>query len=141
MSNNNDSNRRIYVGTHDGVCALNTDDGGLTWKQGKITPLANAAARLSVSPLQPDRAYLAAYEAGVFKTDDGGNTWNKLPAYPTGYAHSVLAHPDEPDVLFVGSEPAAVVRLAQEDLERRPAPDGRWFLRAIRAAAGGENNR
>ena len=93
MSNNNDSNRRIYVGTHDGVCALNTDDGGLTWKQGKITPLANAAARLSVSPLQPDRAYLAAYEAGVFKTDDGGNTWNKLPAYPTGYAHSVLAHP------------------------------------------------
>ncbi len=110
MSNNNDSNRRIYVGTHDGVCALNTDDGGLTWKQGKITPLANAAARLSVSPLQPDRAYLAAYEAGVFKTDDGGNTWNKLPAYPTGYAHSVLAHPDEPDVLFVGSEPAAVYR-------------------------------
>ena len=110
MAHDQNSSRRIYVGTHDGVCALNTSDGGRTWKQGKMTPLAHAAARLSVSPSEPDRAYLAAYEAGVFKTDDGGDTWSQLSAYPTGYAHSVLAHPDQPNVLFVGSEPAAVFR-------------------------------
>ena len=110
MTHDQDSSRRIYVGTHGGVCALNTSDGGLTWEQGKMTPLANAAARLSVSPGDPDRAYLAAYEAGVFKTDDGGDTWRQLSSYPTGYAHSVLAHPNEPGVLFVGSEPAAVFR-------------------------------
>ena len=110
MTRDKDSSRRIYVGTHDGVCALNTFDGGLTWQQGEMTPLANAAARLSVSPVDPDRAYLAAYEAGVFRTDDGGGTWKKLSSYPTGYAHSVLAHPNEPGVLFVGSEPAAVFR-------------------------------
>ena len=109
MTNDKDSNRRIYVGTHDGVCAL-TSNGGRTWEQGKMTPLANAAARLSQSPLEPDRAYLAAYEAGVFKTDDGGATWRHLSSYPTGYAHSVLAHPNQPGVLFVGSEPAAVFR-------------------------------
>ena len=110
MTNGNDSTRRIYVGTHDGVCAVNTSDGGLTWERGKMTPLANAAARLSMSPSDPDRAYLAAYEAGVFKTDDGGATWHHLSSYPTPYAHSVLAHPNEPGVLFVGSEPAAVFR-------------------------------
>jgi len=110
MSQANDSRRRIYVGTHDGVCALNSSDSGLTWKPGKITTLANAAARLSVSPVEPDRAYLAAYEAGVFRTDDGGNTWRQLSSYPTGYAHSVLAHPNDPGVVFVGSEPAAVFR-------------------------------
>jgi photosystem II stability/assembly factor-like uncharacterized protein len=110
MTQDNDSRRRIYVGTHDGVCALNTSDGGLTWERGKMTPLANAAARLSVSPVEPARAYLAAYEAGVFKTEDGGGTWRHLSSYPTAYAHSVLAHPKDPGVLFVGSEPAAVFR-------------------------------
>ena len=85
MTDDKDSDRRIYVGTHDGVCALNTFDGGLTWNQGEMTPLANAAARLSVSPVDPDRAYLAAYEAGVFRTDDGGGAWSKLSSYPTGY--------------------------------------------------------
>lgn len=110
MTQNNDPHRKIYVGTHDGVCALDTSDGGLTWNRGKMTPLANAAARLSVSPVEPSRAYLAAYEAGVFKTEDGGRTWSHLPSYPTGYAHSVLTHPRNPEVLFVGSEPAAVFR-------------------------------
>ena len=110
MTQTNDSRRRIYVGTHDGVCALNTSDGGLTWERGKMTPLANAAARLSVSPVEPGRAYLAAYEAGVFKTEDGGGTWRHLSSYPTGYAHSVLAHLNDPEVLFVGSEPAAIFR-------------------------------
>ncbi len=71
MTQENDSRRKIYVGTHDGVCALNTFDGGLTWEQGEMTPLANAAARLSASPVEPTCAYLAAYEAGVFKTEDG----------------------------------------------------------------------
>ena len=110
MSQENGSRRTIYVGTHDGVCALNSSDSGLSWKAGKITTLANAAARLSVSPVEPGRAYLAAYEAGVFRTDDGGETWRQMSSYPTGYAHSVLAHPNDPGVLFVGSEPAAVFR-------------------------------
>ena len=92
MTDEKHSHRRIYVGTHDGVCALHTFDGGITWEQGEITPLANAAARLSASPVDPACAYLAAYEAGVFKTEDGGDTWQQLSSYPTGYAHSVLAH-------------------------------------------------
>jgi photosystem II stability/assembly factor-like uncharacterized protein len=110
MTQGNDSRRRIFVGTHDGVCAVNSSDGGATWQRGKITPLANAAARLSVSPARPESAYLAAYEAGVFKTEDGGDTWRHLTSYPTGYAHTVLAHPKDPSVLFAGSEPAAVYR-------------------------------
>lgn len=110
MSQDSNSSRKIYVGTHDGVCALNTSDGGITWQQGKVTPLANAAARLSVCPAEQGRAYLAAYEAGVFRTDDGGETWRHLSSYPTGYAHTVLAHHSDPEVLLVGSEPASLFR-------------------------------
>ncbi len=102
--------KRIYVGMHDGVCAVFSQDGGKTWQQGPVTPLAHAAARLTSSSAAPQRAYLAAYEAGVYRTDDGGLTWSHLDSYPTDYAHSVLAHPAEADTVFVGSEPAAVFR-------------------------------
>ena len=110
MAQRDDQQRKLYVGTLDGVSALNSNDGGRTWQQGKITPLTSAAARLSVSPVDPGRAYLAAYEAGVFRTDDGGATWLRLNSYPTEYAHSVMAHPEERGTVYVGSEPAAVFR-------------------------------
>ena len=102
--------RRIYAGMHDGVCAVISADGGETWEQGPITPLPHAAARLATSPVAARRAYLAAYEAGVYRTDDGGLTWNRLSSYPSNYAHSVLAHPVETDTVLVGSEPAAIFR-------------------------------
>ena len=102
--------KRIYVGMHDGVCSVASSDGGKTWKRVPITPLEHAAARLTSSPANPQRAYLAAYEAGVYRTDDGGSTWQRLGSYPTDYAHSVLAHPNEADTVFVGSEPAAIFR-------------------------------
>jgi photosystem II stability/assembly factor-like uncharacterized protein len=102
--------KRIYVGMHDGVCAVISENGGKTWQPGPVTPLAHAAARLTSSAVAPQRAYLAAYEAGVFRTDDGGLNWRHLDSYPTDYAHSVLAHPAEADTVYVGSEPAAVFR-------------------------------
>ena len=67
-----DERRVVYVGMHDGVCAVVSDDGGKSWAQGPVTPLPHAAARLSVSRAQPGRAWLAAYEAGVYRTDDAG---------------------------------------------------------------------
>lgn len=98
----------IYVGMHDGVCAVSSDDGGNTWRQGPVTPLPHAAARLSVCRPNPGRAWLAAYEAGVYRTDDAGVSWRRVEAYPSGYAHSVLAHPRDGETVFAGSEPAAI---------------------------------
>ena len=121
------SSTTIYVGMHDGVCAVSTADGGKTWTQGPVTPLPHAAARLAASAPNPGRAYLAAYEAGVYRSDDGGLTWQHLGEYPTPYAHSVLAHPAESDTLYVGSEPAAVVPLGRrrQDLGRMSGTPGR----------------
>ena len=102
--------RLIYVGMHDGVCAVRSDDSGATWTQGPATPLPHAAARLTVSPKQSRRAWLAAYEAGLYRTDDGGATWTHVDSYPSEYAHSVLADPTHPDAVYVGSEPAALFR-------------------------------
>ena len=101
-------NWRMYIGTHDGVCTLDSSDDGKSWELNKGTTLAHAAARLTASPTNPERAYLAAYESGVYRTDDGGATWQHLSSYPSGYAHSVLVHPDDQQRVYVGSEPAAV---------------------------------
>ena len=65
-------NRKLLVGMHDGVCAIRSSDGGKSWSQGSVTPLAHAAARLTVSPAASQWGYLAAYEAGVYRTEDGG---------------------------------------------------------------------
>ncbi len=102
--------RLIYVGLHDGVCAIGSDDGGRTWRLGPVTHLPHAAARVAVSPIDPQRAWLAAYEAGVYRTDDGGTTWTHLDSYPSDYAHSVLAASHSVDAVYVGSEPAALFR-------------------------------
>ena len=100
--------RFIYIGMHDGVCVVSSNDGGITWQQGPVTPLPHAAARLAVSPVNPKRAWLAAYEAGVYRTDDGGVSWTHLDSYPSDYAHSVLSHPSAADGVLVGSEPASL---------------------------------
>ena len=71
MPDNESQNRRIYVGLQEGVCTVSGQ--GETWICGDVTPLAHAAARLTASPMVGGRAYLAAYEAGVYRTDDGGN--------------------------------------------------------------------
>ena len=110
MQTTNGGHRKLLVGMHDGVCAVTSPDGGRSWIQGDVTPLAHAASRLSVSPADPRRAYLAAYEAGVYRTDDGGATWVRLPKYPPAYAHSVQVYPDDPQQVLVGSEPAGIFR-------------------------------
>ena len=107
---NNNGGVKLYVGMHDGVCVLTSGDDGRTWEQGAVTPLAHAAARLSVSPTEPHRAYLAAYEAGLYSSDDGGQTWRHASSYPSDYAHSVAVHPEDSKTVYVGSEPSAIYR-------------------------------
>ena len=100
----------IYVGMHDGVCSVSSEDGGKTWRQGPVTQLPHAAARVAVSPVDRQRAWVAAYEAGVYRTDDGGASWSHIESYPSDYAHSVLADPAHSDAVYAGSEPAALFR-------------------------------
>ena len=110
MQRTDDQNRKLYVGMHDGVCTVTSADGGATWERGKVTALSHAAARLTASATSPQRAYLAAYESGVYRTDDGGGSWQHIASYPTDYAHSVLVRPQDAQTVYVGSEPAAIFR-------------------------------
>lgn len=108
MATNGSPRTKLYVGMHDGALVLTRSESDGVWEKGGVTALAHAAARFAHCASTPQRAYLAAYESGVWRTDDGGQSWRRLDSYPTDYAHSIAVHPHNPDIIFVGSEPAAV---------------------------------
>ncbi len=98
----------LMVGTASGVCQVSSTADGKAEVIGQITPLPHAVARLAVCKTQPQVVYLAAYEGGMWRSDDSGQTWRQLHAYPVAHAHSVVVDPRDPAVVYMGSEPAAI---------------------------------
>jgi BNR/Asp-box repeat len=114
----------VYAGVED-AAIFRTNDGGHTWHElpGLRThesgpdwqPGAGGlcAHTIVIDPTDPDRIFVAISAAGVFRTDDGGKTWqpaNKglrsqgLPDEDVEVGHCVhriKMHPSRPNVLFM----------------------------------------
>ncbi|MBS0010215.1 MAG: hypothetical protein KFF49_02320, partial [Bacteroidales bacterium] len=110
----------VYVGTgSDGLRSnviigkgvYRSDDAGKTWK---FTGLENTGqiGALVIHPDNPDICYIAAIgnpfgsnpERGVFKTLDGGETWEKVLfiSDKTGIS-DIEMHPDKPEILYASA--------------------------------------
>jgi len=86
-------------------------DGGLTWEI-KGLEETQVIARVVVHPTNPDRVWVAALghiwdsnpERGLYRTDDGGDTWElvKFVSEKAGFVDLAI-HPDNPDILFASS--------------------------------------
>jgi hypothetical protein len=86
-------------------------DGGLTWEL-KGLEETHAIGRVVVHPTNPDRVWVAGLghiwdsnpERGLYRTDDGGETWQlvKFISDKAGFVE-VAIHPRNPDVLFAAS--------------------------------------
>jgi photosystem II stability/assembly factor-like uncharacterized protein len=86
-------------------------DGGLTWEL-KGLEETEIIGRIVVHPTNPDRVWVAAVgktwasnpERGLYRTDDGGETWQlvKFISDKAGFVE-VAIHPRNPDVLFAAS--------------------------------------
>jgi len=78
--------------------------------QVKVTISATAPPVLYASVLDADDAHAA---GGVFRSADGGGTWEKRTVHPQmcpkdgfnqcGYDHTILVHPTKPDLLYLGT--------------------------------------
>jgi hypothetical protein len=114
----------VYAGVED-AALFRTTDGGLTWNE--LPGLRNAKGHLwqpgaggmclhtiLLDPGNPNRIYVAISAAGVFRTDDAGNTWRpinrglksayELPDSDSDVGHCVhriAMHPSRPNVLFM----------------------------------------
>jgi photosystem II stability/assembly factor-like uncharacterized protein len=98
----------IFRSSNAGCGVFKTTDGGRTWN---LTGLENTftIARIRVNPVNTDIVYVAATghewtpneDRGLYKTTDGGRTWNKVLYVDqnTGVADLVL-DPRNPDVIY-----------------------------------------
>lgn len=73
---------------------LRTDSAGASWVE--VNNGLNTSARLcrtvSVDPFDADIAFASIFNSGVYRTTDGGGTW-QITGFPGGQAHSVICDP------------------------------------------------
>ena len=106
----------IWAGSDDGQLHLSRD-GGDTWKnlthKLKGMPHEGWIAQIQASPYQSGSAWVVVnnyrkgdYRPYLFKTDDYGNTWERLAdgEQVKGYALTVVQDPKEPNLVFLGTE-------------------------------------
>lgn len=93
----------------DGV--YKTKDGGKTWRHLGLKE-TQAVARIRIHPTNPDIVYVAALghpygdnaERGVFRSRDGGNTWDKvLFVSPKAGAVDLIIDRNQPNVLYAST--------------------------------------
>jgi photosystem II stability/assembly factor-like uncharacterized protein len=119
---------RLYVGTFDnGLCV--SRDAGQTWSQPADGPVEPRVLSLAVSPSHRERGLSVAYAgtepSNLYRSDDGGEHWQLLPAlrelpsqpewsFPprpwTHHVRTIALHPADPDRLAVGIELGGVMR-------------------------------
>lgn len=110
-------NAIVYAGTV-GQGVWRSEDGGETFKRSCAGMFMEAEVRALVRHPRDAQVLYAGTDAGLYRTDDGGEHWQQIPTpfgaangWPSGtLVWSVLVHPQEPDTLFVGTCPSAVYR-------------------------------
>ncbi len=97
----------IFRSSMSGTGVYRSDDGGETWEHKGLAD-THHIARILVHPSDPDTVYVAASgheytpneERGIYKTVDGGKTWEKqLYIAPDIGAIDLVMHPKKPDTL------------------------------------------
>ena len=105
--------KTFYMGVASGG-VFRTIDGGASWTpitDGKV-PLGSIGS-IAVADSDPNMIYLGTGSdgvrsnvstgRGVYKTTDGGQTWNFLGLYNAGQIGSVRIHPTNPNIVWVAA--------------------------------------
>ncbi|MEX0893833.1 MAG: hypothetical protein WEB88_16820 [Gemmatimonadota bacterium] len=101
----------IYVGAATGGL-WRSPDGGLTWTPIFDDAPAQGIGAVAVSPAAPEVVWAGTGEGnprnsagvgyGLYKSQDGGQSWRGVGFEDSERIHRVIAHPTDPDVAYVG---------------------------------------
>ncbi|HWP58212.1 MAG TPA: hypothetical protein VNL14_10015 [Candidatus Acidoferrales bacterium] len=117
----------LFVGTI-GQGVMHSTDSGNTWDRVRLRRGLHSDALvrcLAVHPKKPQTVF-AGSDRGLYRTDDAGTTWEKIPSpLDDYYLWSLAIDPDEPEVMFAGTgtpTPAAIFRSTDggRSWEKRP---------------------
>lgn len=108
----------ILVATQSAVVVVDTD-------RGRATPAGGPIDRptcLAADPHISGRAWCGTQRAGVFRTDDAGESWRPV-GLEGRHLMSITASPAEPALVWAGTEPSAVFRSGDSDESWKPTGD------------------
>lgn len=101
-----------YVGAASGGL-WKTEDGGVNWKAVMDDKPVHSIGALAVSPSDPQIVFAGTGESfirsnvsvgdGVWKSTDGGTTWNNVGLENTFRISRVLIHPTDPNIVYIGA--------------------------------------
>lgn len=107
----------LYVGTQDGP--YRSTDAGSTWERAGLPERDIDIYAITYDPTRPNVMYAGAAPAAVFRSDDGGETWRRLPnARSPGHCEMdfpvrvirIAVDPTRPDDVYVALEVSGVIR-------------------------------
>ena len=99
---------RAGNGTRGGLYRRIVGEGG--WERlSNGLPDETQVQALTVHPGDPDVIYAGTHE-GPYRSEDGGDSWQKLPWPDPAQVWAIAVHPGNHDVIYAGTQPAAVYR-------------------------------
>ncbi len=126
-----------YVGAASGGI-WKTTDGGLNWKPVFDGQPVHSIGALGLSSANPEIVYAGTGESfirsnvsignGLWRTTDGGETWQHLGLDSTGRISRVLVHPEDPDVVYVAALGHAYTPQEQRGIFRSTDGGQNWEL-------------
>ncbi len=102
----------VYVGTASGGLWKTTNN-GTTWEPvfdkegvstiGDIAIAPSDPAVVWVGTGEPNNRQSSSWGDGVYKSVDGGKTWNKMGLEATHHIGRIVIHPRNPDIVYVAA--------------------------------------
>jgi photosystem II stability/assembly factor-like uncharacterized protein len=102
----------IYVGTASGGL-WKSNSGGITWKPIFDNEKTASVGALAIQQSNPAVIWVGTGEGnprnslnggyGVYKSIDGGHSWNSMGLQKTRHIHKILIDPSNPDTVYVGA--------------------------------------
>ena len=102
----------IYIGTASGGVWESTN-GGINWNPIFDDEALQAIGSIAINQQNPNEIWVGTGEGnprnsmntgkGIYKSSDGGTTWTLLGLEETRTIHRIIIHPQNPDVVVIGS--------------------------------------
>ena len=102
----------MYVGTASGGVWKSTS-GGIDWEPIFNDQTTASIGAVAIQQSNPSVVWVGTGEGnprnslnggdGIYRTLDGGNTWQKMGLEKTRHIHRIIIHPDDPNTVFVGA--------------------------------------